>query len=113
MPSVQASGGSYHARRGTARRSTLAWTQAEAALPLGWQVSGPWRFDELWVRYPKVQPSMTTSAAPASTLGEPAPPFRSPEEACPTERRPAHTERPLQPLPDLAPIYFSTSMGGP
>jgi hypothetical protein len=28
---------------------TLAWTDAEAALPLGWQISGVWRFDDLWV----------------------------------------------------------------
>jgi len=28
---------------------TLAWTQAEAALPLGWQVSGLYRLDELWI----------------------------------------------------------------
>ena len=26
-----------------------AWTSAEASLPLGWQLSGLWRFDELWV----------------------------------------------------------------
>jgi hypothetical protein len=28
---------------------TQAWTAAEAALPLGWQVSGLYRFGELWV----------------------------------------------------------------
>ena len=28
---------------------TQAWTVAEAALPLGWQVSGVYRFGELWV----------------------------------------------------------------
>lgn len=28
---------------------TLAWTAAEAALPLGWRVSGLYRFDETWV----------------------------------------------------------------
>jgi hypothetical protein len=28
---------------------TQAWTAAEAALPLGWQVSGLYRFDELWI----------------------------------------------------------------
>ena len=28
---------------------TQAWISAEAALPLGWQISGLWRFDELWV----------------------------------------------------------------
>jgi len=28
---------------------TLAWTAAEAALPLGWQVSGLYRFGELWI----------------------------------------------------------------
>jgi hypothetical protein len=28
---------------------TLAWTDAEAALPLGWQIRGVWRFDDLWV----------------------------------------------------------------
>jgi hypothetical protein len=27
---------------------TQAWTAAEAALPLGWQVSGLYRFDALW-----------------------------------------------------------------
>ena len=26
-----------------------AWTSAEASLPLGWQLSGLYRFDELWV----------------------------------------------------------------
>ena len=26
-----------------------AWTSAEAALPLGWRMSGLYRFDELWV----------------------------------------------------------------
>jgi hypothetical protein len=25
-----------------------AWTSAEASLPLGWRVTGLWRFDELW-----------------------------------------------------------------
>ena len=28
---------------------TNAWTDAEAALPLGWQISGVWRFEDLWV----------------------------------------------------------------
>src|SRR6188508_2397755 len=28
---------------------TQAWTSAEAALPLGWRVSGLYRFGELWV----------------------------------------------------------------
>jgi hypothetical protein len=28
---------------------TQAWRAAEAALPLGWQVSGLYRFGELWV----------------------------------------------------------------
>jgi hypothetical protein len=28
---------------------THAWTAAEAALPLGWQVSGLDRFGELWI----------------------------------------------------------------
>lgn len=28
---------------------TQAWTAAEAALPLGWQVAGLYRFGELWV----------------------------------------------------------------
>lgn len=26
-----------------------AWTSAEASLPVGWQLSGSYRFDELWV----------------------------------------------------------------
>jgi hypothetical protein len=26
-----------------------AWVSAEASLPLGWQMSGLWRFGELWV----------------------------------------------------------------
>ena len=26
-----------------------AWVSAEASLPLGWQIRGPWRFDDLWV----------------------------------------------------------------
>jgi len=28
---------------------TQAWTAAEAALPLGWQVAGLYRFGELWI----------------------------------------------------------------
>jgi hypothetical protein len=28
---------------------TQAWTSAEASLPLGWQLSGLYRFDDLWV----------------------------------------------------------------
>jgi hypothetical protein len=28
---------------------TQAWTTAEASLPLGWRISGLWRFDDLWV----------------------------------------------------------------
>jgi hypothetical protein len=28
---------------------TQAWTAAEAALPLGWQISGPYRFDAVWI----------------------------------------------------------------
>ena len=28
---------------------TQAWTAADAALPLGWQVSGLYRFGELWI----------------------------------------------------------------
>jgi hypothetical protein len=28
---------------------TQAWTAAEAALPLGWRVSGVYRFGELWI----------------------------------------------------------------
>jgi hypothetical protein len=26
-----------------------AWVSAEASLPLGWQISGLWRFEDLWV----------------------------------------------------------------
>ena len=26
-----------------------AWTSAEASLPLGWQLSGLYRFDDLWI----------------------------------------------------------------
>jgi len=26
-----------------------AWVSAEASLPLGWQIRGLWRFDDLWV----------------------------------------------------------------
>jgi hypothetical protein len=26
-----------------------AWTSAEASLPLGWQISGIYRFDDLWI----------------------------------------------------------------
>jgi hypothetical protein len=26
-----------------------AWVSAEASLPLGWRVSGLWRFDDLWI----------------------------------------------------------------
>ncbi len=28
---------------------TLAWTAAEATLPLGWRVRGLWRFDGTWI----------------------------------------------------------------
>ena len=28
---------------------TAAWTAAEAALPIGWQIRGLWRFDDLWI----------------------------------------------------------------
>lgn len=28
---------------------TLAWTAAEAALPLGWRVNGLYRFDDTWI----------------------------------------------------------------
>jgi hypothetical protein len=28
---------------------TQAWTAAEAALPLGWRLSGVWRFDDVWI----------------------------------------------------------------
>ena len=28
---------------------THAWTAAEASLPLGWRVSGLWRFDDVWI----------------------------------------------------------------
>jgi hypothetical protein len=27
-----------------------AWVSVEASLPLGWQLSGLWRFDDLWGR---------------------------------------------------------------
>jgi hypothetical protein len=26
-----------------------AWVTTEASLPLGWQLSGVWRFDNLWI----------------------------------------------------------------
>jgi hypothetical protein len=26
-----------------------SWVSAEASLPLGWRISGLWRFDDLWV----------------------------------------------------------------
>jgi len=26
-----------------------AWTSAEASLPLGWRLSGPYRFEDLWI----------------------------------------------------------------
>lgn len=28
---------------------TQAWISAEAALPLGWQINGVYRFDDLWI----------------------------------------------------------------
>jgi hypothetical protein len=28
---------------------TQAWTDAEAALPLDWQIRGVWRFDDVWI----------------------------------------------------------------
>ena len=44
-----------------------AWTSAEASLPLGWQLSGLYRFDELWVGLAEGPSSRTTPAAPACT----------------------------------------------
>jgi hypothetical protein len=26
-----------------------AWVSAEASLPLGWRISGLWRFDDVWI----------------------------------------------------------------
>ena len=26
-----------------------SWVSAEASLPLGWQISGLWRFEDLWI----------------------------------------------------------------
>ena len=26
-----------------------AWVSAQASLPLGWQIRGLWRFDDLWI----------------------------------------------------------------
>jgi hypothetical protein len=26
-----------------------AWVSAEASLPLGWEIRGLWRFDDLWI----------------------------------------------------------------
>jgi hypothetical protein len=26
-----------------------AWTSAEASLPLGWRLNGPYRFEDLWI----------------------------------------------------------------
>ena len=42
---------STRARRVHWPRSALsqAWTPAEASLPPGWQLSGLWRFEDLWV----------------------------------------------------------------
>ena len=28
---------------------SMAWIAAEASMPLGWRVSGLWRFDDLWI----------------------------------------------------------------
>lgn len=28
---------------------TMAWTSAEASRPLGWQISGLWRFGDVWI----------------------------------------------------------------
>lgn len=28
---------------------TQAWTSAEASLPLGWQLAGLYRFEDLWI----------------------------------------------------------------
>jgi hypothetical protein len=44
-----------------------AWTAADAALPLGWRLSGPYRFDEFWVGLAMVRPSMAASPARGST----------------------------------------------
>jgi hypothetical protein len=35
------------------RALSQAWALAEASLPLGWRVSGLWRFDGLWVALPE------------------------------------------------------------
>ena len=46
---------------------TQAWISAEASLPLGWRVSGLYRFGDLWFAWPKGRPSMITPAAPVCT----------------------------------------------
>ena len=38
---------------------TQAWVSAQASLPLGWQIRGLWRYDDLWIALGEVQPSMT------------------------------------------------------
>ena len=30
-----------------------AWVSASASLPPGWEISGLWRFGELWIAWPK------------------------------------------------------------
>lgn len=28
---------------------SMAWVTAEASMPLGWRISGLWRFDDAWI----------------------------------------------------------------
>ena len=54
---MRRSGGGYPRRWAVTRLPAMAplgalsqaWTSAEASLPLGWRLSGVYRFDELWV----------------------------------------------------------------
>jgi len=45
-----------------------AWVSAEALLPLGWQISGLWRFGELWVSWVKAPFEETTPVAQVNAI---------------------------------------------
>jgi hypothetical protein len=48
-----------------------AWTSAEAALPLGWQVAGLYRFDDLWIGLAEV-PAFDDNASGSGQYAEQA-----------------------------------------
>ena len=72
-----------------------AWTSAEASLPLGWQLRGLYRFDDLWVCLAEGPRSMTTPAAQGG-----APRSRHPPSGPITESG-MHTKSPSE----VEPVY--------